>query len=77
LEPGVTEEPSATERPGTTEKPQLDPKNTVVLKIDYRSLATEILNGEGAELFIEGEIDRADEKGIKIITVNLKIHIKE
>lgn len=54
-----------------------DPKSTVLLKIDYFSLATEIFNGEGSDLFIEGEIDRADEGDVKIITVNLKIHIKD
>ena len=60
-----------------SDKAEPDPKSTVVLKIDYYSLATEILNGEGSELFIEGEIDRADEGDAKIITVNLKIHIKD
>lgn len=57
--------------------PKPNPKNTVVLKIDYDNLGTEIINGEGSELFIEGEIARADEGRQKIIAVNIKIHVRD
>lgn len=61
-------------------KPPLDPKNTVLFKIDYLTLGTEIRNGEGRDLYIEGEIARSPEDevgGAKVIKVELKIHVKD
>jgi len=55
---------------------KLDPKNTLVFKIDYENLATEAFNGEGKELYIEGEIDHIKENGVPCITLNLKIKMR-
>lgn len=58
------------------DEPRPDPENTVMFLIDYETLATQITNGAGKELRIEGEIDRSNDKGMPCITVNLKIYLK-
>jgi hypothetical protein len=55
----------------------VDPKkNQVILIIDYETLDTEIYNGEGKSLHIEGEIDHAKDGG-KSILINMRIDLEE
>lgn len=58
------------------DEPRPDPENTVMFLIDYETLATQITNGAGKELRIEGEIDRDNDKGMPCITINLKVYLK-
>lgn len=51
-------------------------KNQVILIIDYETLDTDIYNGDGENLHIEGEIDHSKD-GRRSITVNLRIDLDD
>jgi hypothetical protein len=51
-------------------------KNQLVFVIDYETLDTHVYNGEGKNLRIEGEIDRAKD-GSKAILINVRIDLED